>query len=103
MFLASTTQSNLNTDGSGITSSDVKEDHETFLLEGLMLESYNKKKKKRKKNSLKPKDIRTLRFIAWHSHLWYLNDVCGYFATGWRFLRGRNLRNDRSKGDSSPL
>lgn len=43
MFLASTTHSNLNTDGSGISFCDVKEDHETCMSEGLMLKSYLKK------------------------------------------------------------
>ena len=97
MFLASTTHSNLNTDGSGISFCDMKEDHETCMSEGLMLKSYIKKKKK--KLAPKPKDTRAWRVIAWHSQLWHLSDICKYFAIGWIFLRGEYLRKDiRRKG-----
>lgn len=91
MFLASTTHSNLNTDGSGILFCDVKKDHETCMSEGLMLKSY------KKKHTLKPKDMRVLRLIAWHSHLWHLSDICEYFAIGWRYLRGGYPRKDRQR------
>lgn len=41
MFLASTTHSDLNTDGSGISFCDVKEDHETCMSDIVcMLKSY---------------------------------------------------------------